>query len=380
MRVEELIGAVLEDHDLVEWRQVPARVVALFKQAAPGACRLAAWASPVADVGDRLWWHPATVTAWAEIADPEKRAAWEALPDVPGVPGLALYVEPLPPPPVAGWVLAKAADATSALAYGVPTALAAAQAPRPEPLKPVLPVPSQGHPNTGAFLSPLTQPHQAAQRLIGGPNGLTSAIVSGLLGSGLGYGSGWLMDQFLPEEHVDKGKLPLTGAAIGGGLGAVPGLWRYSAELRDKYGSAGNPRFRKLAAAGGNTGSLFLPTIPVDAFNRVVWNDVTARPNPFGTKSPWGSNEQQLGTPAYAAAATTGLLSGTAQAAGSPYVSPWQVGAAAALGAGQGWLTGLAAGKVLGALAGLKPADQAALQQAGTWGGLITGVANTLFR
>jgi hypothetical protein len=326
MRVEELIGAVLEDHDLVEWRQVPARVVALFKQAAPGACRLAAWASPVADVGDRLWWHPATVTAWAEIADPEKRAAWEALPDVPGVPGLALYVEPLPPPPVAGWVLAKAADATSALAYGVPTALAAAQAPRPEPLKPVLPVPSQGHPNTGAFLSPLTQ------------------------------------------------------AAIGGGLGAVPGLWRYSAELRDKYGSAGNPRFRKLAAAGGNTGSLFLPTIPVDAFNRVVWNDVTARPNPFGTKSPWGSNEQQLGTPAYAAAATTGLLSGTAQAAGSPYVSPWQVGAAAALGAGQGWLTGLAAGKVLGALAGLKPADQAALQQAGTWGGLITGVANTLFR
>jgi hypothetical protein len=140
-----------------------------------------------------------------------------------------------------------------------------------------------------------------------------------------------------------------------------------------------HPRFHKAAEDYG-TGAMFLQTIPVDAFNRAVWNDVRYPPNPYGTRSPWGTNEQPMGTPPYAAAATSGLLAGASQAAQSDVVSPWQVGTAAALGAGKGWATGLAAGKILGVLAGLKPAAQQQLQSAGLWGGLITGVANSLFR
>jgi hypothetical protein len=137
-----------------------------------------------------------------------------------------------------------------------------------------------------------------------------------------------------------------------------------------------HPRFHKAAQ---DTGALFLRSIPVDGFGQVVWNNVGAPPSAYGSKSPWGDNSQPLTTPPYAAAAVTGLLAGTAQAAGSDLVSPWQVATAAALGAGKGWATGLAAGKILGALAGLRPAAQQQLQQTGTWAGLITGVANALF-
>ena len=49
------------------------------------------------------------------------------------------------------------------------------------------------------------------------------------------------------------------------------------------------------------------------------------------------------------------------------------------MGAGKGWLTGLAVGKTLGALAGLKPEAQQKLQSYGMWGGLISGVANALY-
>lgn len=395
-RLEVQLGAIVAASDYDVWRCVPDLVVKLYKSAAPAASRLAAWAARVAGPEDRLWWHPATRTAWAQVTDIEKRADWEQLPDIPGVPDVALYIEPIGPPPVAGWVLVKTAN---------------------------------------GYLEPLARPGQAIQKAMGGPTGLTEAIVNGLIGGGLGYGAGWIADQFLPEEHVQKGRLPLTMGLTGLGLGVVPGLWQYSAERRAKNlppGATGAPAYpgyplprhkptmglwpgpvhltdpattpqlppgparpsvldpdiTKLAAVhpwfhkaaqNFSTGALLLPSIPVDAFNRVVWNDVRYPPNAFGTRSPWGTNEQPMGTPPYAAAATTGLLAGTAQAAGSPVVSPWQVASSAAVGAGKGWLTGLAAGKILGALAGLKPEAQAKLQDVGIWGGLITGVANSLY-
>jgi hypothetical protein len=409
-RLEDQLGVIVEDHDREAWRRVPAMVVARFKQAAWAACRLAGWAAPVAGPEDRLWWHPATATAWAEVADLTKRAAWEGLPEVPGLPDVALFVEPIPPPPLDGWVLVKAAD---------------------------------------GYLEPLARPHRALQTAIGGPNGLTSAIVNGLIGGGLGYGAGWVADRFLPEEHFQKGRLRLTLGLAGLGVGAAPGIWRYTAErrargmpppppgFREPVGyqdlparltgmpaypgyrlpphpaapppppqkpwisgspqvppaadlpgltdldgpklASVHPRLRKAAQDYGNTGALFARSIPVDAFNRVIWNDVRYPPNAFGTKSPWGDNEQPPGTPPAAAAAASGLLAGTAAATGSGVVSPFQVATAAVVGAGQGWATGLAAGKVLGALAGLRPAAQAKLQDVGLWGGLISGVANSLF-
>ena len=377
-RLEEQLGAIIDAVDFDAWRRVPTMVVALYKKAAPAACRLAAWADSAAGPEDRLWWHPDTKTVWAEIFDIEKRADWERLPDVPDVPGAALFIEPIPPPPVAGWVLVKAAN---------------------------------------GYLEPIARPSRVMQTAIGGPNGLTAALVNGLIGGGLGYGAGWLADQFLPEEHFQKGSLPLTLGLTGAGIGGGVGLWQHSAEQRAKSlppGSTGvpyyplpphvpvwgrdkhsplkglpgmppkigsvNPRLYKAAQEFGNTGAMFTPNIPVDAFNRTIWNDVRYPPSAFGARSPWGDNGQPMGTPPYAAAATSGLLAGASQAAQSHYVSPWQVGTAAAIGAGKGWVTGLAAGKVLGALAGLRPESQQKLQDVGLWGGLITGVANSLFR
>jgi hypothetical protein len=375
LRLEDRLGQVVAIHDAEGWRRVPAMVVDLFKQAAPAACRLAAWATSVAGPEDRLWWHGGSKTAWAEVADPEKRGDWERLPDIPDLPGVALFVEPIPPPPFPGWVLVKAAD---------------------------------------GYLAPIARPGQAVQKMIGGPTGLTEALVNGLIGGGLGYGAGWIADQFLPEEHFQKGRLPMTFGLVGAGVPAALGLWQYTTEQRAKGLPPGtgeppppplpthipipehwtdplpppytpqepkaasiHPRFHKAAET---TGALFLRSIPVDAFGQVVWNDVRNPPNRFGTKSPWGDNSQPLGTPPYAAAAVTGLLAGTAEAAGSPLVSPWQVATSAAVGTGKGWAAGLIAGKVLGALAGLRPETQQKLQSAGLWGGLITGVANSLYR
>jgi hypothetical protein len=380
-RLEAQLGEIVEAADYDAWRQVPGMVVALYKKAAPAACRLAAWSDPAAGPEDQLWWHPDTRTAWAEVVDIEKRADWERLPDVPGVPDVALLVEPLPPPPVEGWVLVKAAD---------------------------------------GYLAPFARPGMAAQHALGGPGGLQAAIVNGLIGGGLGYGAGWVADQFLPEEHFQKGRMGRTLGIAGAGLGVGQGLWQWTAERRGAGqgalpgmtgsgpkapGDTGAPvypgyplpphKYRpgeplrrvtipaelpkvaslhpwltKAAQGYGETGAVFMPTIPVADFNQTIWSDVRY---PSGRYSG-------TGTPPYAAAATTGLLAGAAQAARSPVVSPWQVATAAAMGAGKGWLAGLAAGKVLGALAGLKPASQQKLQEAGLWGGLITGVADTLYR
>jgi hypothetical protein len=406
-RLEEQLGAIVDAVEYEAWRRVPDMVVALYKKAAPAACRLAAWATRAAGPEDQLWWHPDTRTAWAHVADIEKRADWEALPDVPDVPGVALYVEPIAPPPVEGWVLVKAAN---------------------------------------GYLAPLARPGFALQHLIGGkhPTGLHAAIVNSLIGGGLGYGTGWLAEKFLPEEYAERGHLPITLGLAGAGLGAAPGLWQWTAQRRAKglgafpgmqgtrhplmgpeaTGAPGtpgtplpplpkhevsyqdleeemgppvlpglkrasvldplepriNPWFRKAAQDFGQTGALFMRSIPVDAFNQVIWNDVRNPANAFGTKSPWGTNEQPMYTPPYAAAATAGLLSGTAAATQSNEVSPFEVATSAAIGAGKGWLTGMAAGKILGALAGLKPEAQEKLQSLGVWGGLITGVANSLFR
>lgn len=63
-----------------------------------------------------------------------------------------------------------------------------------------------------------------AQRLIGGPNPLTSMLLSGALGAGIGYGGGWLANKLLPEYVSPSAKKRL---AIAGGLGmaAIPALF-----------------------------------------------------------------------------------------------------------------------------------------------------------
>ena len=101
-RLEDQLGAIVED-----------------MTATPGGgCPPWSWRSTRRRPRRRAGWPPGptvlparktgsggtreTRTAWAEVVDIEKRADWERLPDVPGVPDVALFIEPIPPPPVGG--------------------------------------------------------------------------------------------------------------------------------------------------------------------------------------------------------------------------------------------------------------------------------------
>lgn len=139
--------------------------------------------------------------------------------------------------------------------------------------------------------------------------------------------------------------------------------------------------FGKLAF--DEAGGLWTPAIPVDAFNNAIWNDVrkgmTARTNPFGTKSPWGTNDQALHTPPVAAAAASGVVTGIQQMFGdAPVLHPkhFVKGLAAA---GLNLATARVAGGILGALGGLKPEAQEKLQDIGVWAGLLGGALKSIF-
>jgi len=131
-------------------------------------------------------------------------------------------------------------------------------------------------------------------------------------------------------------------------------------------------------ASDGATG-LFTPSIPVDAFNQVVWNDAWGAGNAFGARPAHGTAESPLGTSPQVAAAVSGVLAGAGAARGSDRVSPWDVAAAAGAAAGKGWLGGLVLGRTVGALAGLPPESQAKLRDAGLWGGLLAGAVRATF-
>jgi hypothetical protein len=235
----------------------------------------------------------------------------------------------------------------------------------------------------GDFLRGPADAIAATQKPLGGPNPLTATIVGGILGSGLGYGGGWLAEQLLPRSAFDRGRLRRTGAALGGLAGAAPGLAWAGTNLANSDRTGGGLRSVlspwPYTKAAQDSGAFFLPTIPVDAFNRAIWSDVAQAQNPFGTRSPWGDDSQPLQTPAPVAATASGLVAGTAAATGQRRISPLQLGLTAAATAGTGYLAGLAFGKTLGALAGLRPEAQAQLQRLGLWGGLVTGAVNELF-
>ncbi len=137
-----------------------------------------------------------------------------------------------------------------------------------------------------------------------------------------------------------------------------------------------------LKAASGylrdQTG-LFTPSIPVDAFNNAVWSDVVGPRNPYGTRSAYGDNSQDLGTPYDVAAVASGVVAGAGAARDTSHVSPWDVATTAGIAAGKGYLGGLLLGKVVGVLAGASPETQQRMKDVGMWGGLLTGAVGAVF-
>jgi len=253
---------------------------------------------------------------------------------------------------------------------------------------------------------PATEAVQTMQRAIGGPNALTNSLVGGALGGLGGYAVGTIYDRLVPralkrmlpggDKNIGETNMARTLGVLGAGAGGSFGVFRGATNLMNGHslyesalGSSpwhnypNEPRATSplMAKAAESAGALFVPSIPVDAFNKAVWNDVDVK-NPFGSKSSWGDNSQPMSTPPYVAATMGGLVSAAGAARNSSHVSPWDVARVAAgmgVGGAYGAVTGLMAGKMLGALAGLTPEAQKSVQQTGLWAGVLTGLTKSLF-
>lgn len=220
-----------------------------------------------------------------------------------------------------------------------------------------------------------------AHTALGGPRPLSNAIVASLLGGGLGYGAGTLVEQLFPQRYLERGKLRrtlgLTGALGGVALGANNAY--ANAKALDRSFLQGLltrndtevpiPSVIKKAFQSNAFGQpLYQPTISVPQFNNAMWRDVNqglAFNQPFRTQ------------PAHAAAAT-GLMAGLSAGQRSPIIRPVDVIRGIA-SAGVGLATATVAGKALSALAGLTPAGQQKLQDMGMWGGMMHAIVPSVF-
>lgn len=273
-----------------------------------------------------------------------------------------------------------------------------------------------------ASLSWLNTPYQLAGKPVGGPSPLSNAIVSSLLGAGAGYAGGALAENLLPEKYVARGRLRKNLAMAGAAGGAaihVPQLfanaginraatgdshWWRSAVLGDQhqnispdekamrdnfYGTFKSgceqlpdasdavvraaSKFTKMAFnTGAFGGDVPLTPVPVDAFNRAIWNDVHNGAN-ASTNTPYGK-----GTPPANAAAASGLVTGVQQMYGNPSTLSPRHFINGLAHAGVDLMTANVAGKVLGTLGGLTPDAQQQLQNMGLWGGMIRGVTSSV--
>ena len=105
-------------------------------------------------------------------------------------------------------------------------------------------------------------------------------------------------------------------------------------------------------------------------------NDPGFHLNTFGSPRYYGTANP--GTPPASAALAAGLVHGASAArGGSNWVSPMDVGRIA-FGAGSGLLSGVVAGKILGALAGLTPEAENNIKRMGIWAGGLNAARNIL--
>jgi hypothetical protein len=77
-------------------------------------------------------------------------------------------------------------------------------------------------------------PGQYVNGLPNSPSPLAAMLTTGLLGAGLGWGTGKVMQKVMPNKFGDK--LSRTGLLVGGALGALPGaMWAGTNRLVDKH-------------------------------------------------------------------------------------------------------------------------------------------------
>lgn len=200
---------------------------------------------------------------------------------------------------------------------------------------------------------------------------VAAMLTTGLLGGGLGYGTGWLLERMLPERW-DRGRTRQATALLGALLGAAPGAaWAINNALAGK--SIFSPWPLTEADAIQNmksafdlgTGTSLAPAVDVDEFNRAIWAERTVanRLNPA----------TQL-----AASAAVGAAHRMPGGIGPGWVTPRQMAHLAA-GMGVGYASGSLVGKVLGMLTGMPKDTQETLKQTGMYAGLVQAVIPKLF-
>lgn len=236
---------------------------------------------------------------------------------------------------------------------------------------------------------------------------IASAIASGLLGAGLGYGTGWLLDKVTPDALKSKGgRLKYWGAALGGslgaGAGALPGFvnWHEGRSFNDDTLWKGKPEdgfdshlpssvykqaidsfiekqhqntvqhFKKafqihppgIASTVGGPSFEEAPLISTNALGQVLWG-VNASPQTTAMTmgAMYGANQMPdpRSRPGYVTPHQTGLLGMAMGAAG---------------GGIKGYATGFVVGKGLGILTGMPQSTQNVLRNTGA----ALGVVNTL--
>lgn len=283
----------------------------------------------------------------------------------------------------------------------------------------------------GGALGWLHKPFEWGGALTGGPSPLSDSLVGATLGGLTGYGAGTVMEHMFPEEYVERGRLRKTLGLVGAGVGAWPGLFKGVANTRNAGNAAAaqgergpgslrmlltphekvplnrgaiesdyhrdrereypqaSPAVKAAAAAycgllklaDMSAGGLGLHSVPVDAFNRAIWNDVRKgelQQNIYGTKDPFGDNSAPLHTPPPVGAAASGLVTGIQQMYGNPTHLTTHHFVHGLAAAGADLATAYTAGRVLGVLGGLSPGAQNKLQNMGLWGGFIRGVTGSV--
>ena len=397
----KLAGDVNRAIALAEWESVPDRVRTLYKEAAPVAEKVRKLIKylPHAPGYGYVFWHPKDKALHAVLGDSDDshHNRWSnTLRALPGVQNVTISAE-THPRNQDEWVKIKTS--------GV-----------------------------------LSHPLEWAGKLTGGASPLTNGLVGGLMGAGLGYAGGTVLENLFPEKWVERGRLRKVLAMAGGGLGAMPGaaqaitnssakagpgqptlglnaLWTPNQDVpldpavtaqRNNFHMGTEKKFNldeaeaaltetltpRMEAAiadfvklsdydNAGAGGAYLRPVPVDAFNQAVWNDVrkgVQQQNAFGTKSPWGDNTQNMHTPPQLGAATTGMLAGIQQMfQGMDSLTPRHLINGLAT-AGVDLATAHLVGGTLGALGGLTPQAQNTLQNMGVWGGLIRGTVGSMLR
>jgi len=377
------LAETLRAAEMVKWARVPEKALAWAEQCAPVAldARVLAERFPRQLVTVRVWPESRQaevyVTKQADVASWQRETdAWPYL--------VKVSAEPPPPMDASNPPVTAASRSHEAM-------MAAGQPPYSPWLRNIL--------RWTGFAS------DAPGSIPFWPSPVAAMLATGLLGGGLGYGAG-VLGSFLAPAHWDRKRMRRNWGLLGALAGITPGaIWAihnlsHGKSILDGFplntppvGAPGGPPevqmqekpldlhtkkgmslldgLEKQAVLNDLEESYWWtgasrPRINVPEFQRTVWRD------PF-VAGPLSPQEQALATGLVGSAAA---LAGGSQPAKT--ITPVDIAKVTA-GMGTGYLSGLLAGKVIGALTGMPEKDQDMFKQTGMWAGALSKILPIAF-